>query len=288
LPKLVSHYGEPFGDSSALPTYYVCELAKKHVTMVLSGDGGDECFAGYQSYIDWMRELPVNYREGFTKKIYPHLEKLMPWRYEKKDTLNNWLKIITYLNNDWRSKLWRNEYKEVINELPVGFEGLFKKTNNYSPSNKVQYLDAKTYMPFDILTKVDIASMMHSLEVRTPLIDKNLWEYASTIPEEYLINNKNKSWEGKILLKKLLEKNFSKDFVYRKKQGFAVPLSKWFADKGELNTVIQEKLLSEKSSLKNYFDQDAIKQLLASNNTGGKWLLLFLEEWLQQFQSKKS
>ena len=287
LPKLVKHYGEPFGDSSALPTYYVCELAKKHVTMVLSGDGGDECFAGYSSYLNWMQLLPINYREGFRKKIYPTLEKLFPFRYEKKDTLSNWLNIITYLDNNWRTDLWKPDYIKENSKLPIGFAEHFAKTKNFSAANKVQFMDFKTYMPFDILNKVDVVSMMNSLEVRTPLIDKDVWEFAATIPEEMLINRNKGKWEGKLLLKELLEKKFPADFVYRNKQGFAVPLSKWFSKQGELKEILNQKLLSHNSCLKEYFNTDAIQKLLNSSNIGGMWLLLFLEEWLQQFNGSK-
>ena len=285
LPKLVKHYGEPYGDSSALPTYYVCELAKKHVTMVLSGDGGDECFAGYNSYLDWQKYMPLNYRVGFKKKIYPFLEKVLPSRYPKKNTLDYWLAHIQYLDNNWRSKLWKEEFKSSQKKHPEGFEEFFKHTTNYSLANQVQYMDAKTYMPYDILTKVDVASMCHSLEVRTPLIDKELWEFAATIPEEFnIVKGSDSKWEGKLLLKQLLEKNFSKEFIYRKKQGFAIPLEKWFSNEGQLREKLNESVLSKNSNISSYFNPMALDQLLKSDNTGGMWLMLFLEEWLTQFK----
>lgn len=285
LPKLVQHYGEPFGDSSALPTYYVCELAKKHVTMVLSGDGGDECFAGYSSYTNWMKFMPINYRTGFKKTLYPYLEKYLPSRYPKKDTLNYWLSHIEYLDTNWRNKLWKDEFKASQKSQPEGFEAFFENTKNYSLANKVQYMDAKTYMPYDILTKVDVASMCHSLEVRTPLIDKEVWEFAATIPEEMNISrDANNHWEGKQLLKKLLEKQFPKEFVYRQKQGFGIPLSKWFSNEGQLRDKLNDSVLSKNSHISTFFNQDSLQQLLNSENTGGMWLMLFLEEWLTQFK----
>ena len=285
LPKLVRHYGEPYGDSSALPTYYVCELAKSEVTMVLSGDGGDECFAGYGSYISWIKFMPINYRSGFKKMIYPYLETLLPARYPKKDTLDFWLSHIQYLDNNWRSKLWKSDFKSSQKKEPEGFESFFYHTKSYSLANKVQYMDAKTYMPYDILTKVDIASMCHSLEVRTPLIDKQVWEFAASIPEEFLINNSTrKSWEGKLLLKQLLEKHFPQEFIYRKKQGFAIPLSKWFSNEGQLREKLNDSVLSENSHLSAIFNYSALEELLNSENTGGMWLMLFLEEWLTQFK----
>jgi len=283
LPKLVQHYGEPFGDSSAIPTYYVCELARRHVTMVLSGDGGDECFAGYDSYIHWLKFMPLQQRSGWKRAIYPALETLFPGRYPRKDTLDTWLGNIQYLNADWRTRLWKSEHRNVLQQYPEGFETLFGKTKTYSLANKVQYTDLKTYMSYDILTKVDVASMMHSLEVRTPLIDTKVWEFAASVPEELTINNKSGEWRGKLLLKQLLEKNFPADFVHRRKQGFAVPLTKWFANEGELRAVLEEKLLSPQSVLTSYFNAAEIRNLLESRHTGGLWLLLFLEEWLEQF-----
>lgn len=284
LPKLVKHYGEPYGDSSCIPTYYVCKLAKKHVTMVLSGDGGDEAFAGYGSYLNWLKYMPLNYRTGIKKVLYPFQEKLFPIRYPKQDTLETWIRHIAYLNNDWRSLLWKNDCQHFISKSPTGFEKLFEHTKYFSLANKVQYMDMKTYMAFDILKKVDIASMIHSLEVRTPFIDKEVWEFAATIPEEFNINNKSGEWTGKLLLKGLLSKNFPEKFVHRKKQGFAVPLSKWFANKGELNQLLQDRLLSKDSLLNNYFNPHTIKELIDKNHTGGLWLILFLEEWLSQFK----
>jgi asparagine synthase (glutamine-hydrolysing) len=287
LPRLVKHYGEPYGDSSCIPTYYVCELARKHVTMVLSGDGGDECFAGYNSHLNWLKYMPLNYRSGFKKMLYPLQERLFPERYPKKDTLENWLSCIQYLDINWRTKLWRDQYKSSIAFIPEEFEQLFHRTENFSLANKVQYMDMKTYMNFDILTKVDVASMMHSLEVRTPLIDKKVWEFAATIPEEFNINKNSGEWKGKLLLKDLLNKHFPTEFVHRKKQGFSIPLSKWFSKKGELNQILQDKLLSPGSLLNNYFNAHAITDLVSSNNTGALWSLLFLEEWLYQFKNNR-
>lgn len=284
LPTLVKHYGEPFGDSSCIPTYYVCELARKHVTMVLSGDGGDEAFAGYNSYINWLKYMPLLYRTGIKRSIYPLQEKLFPSRYPKKDTLEAWLGNIHYLDRDWRTRLWKPQYHTQMANLPEDFEQLFRSTANYSLTNKVQYMDMKTYMNFDILPKVDTASMIHSLEVRTPLIDKRIWEFAASIPEEFNINRNSGEWRGKLLLKELMLKNFPDEFVNRKKQGFSIPLDKWFGHKGELNQLLQDKLLSSDSLLNTYFNPLTIKEMIEKNHTSGLWLLLFLEEWLSQYK----
>jgi asparagine synthase (glutamine-hydrolysing) len=285
LPKLVKHYGEPFGDSSAIPTYYVCELARKHVTVSLSGDGGDECFAGYGSYINWMQGSKDNYYEGIKKKLYPYANYLLPNKYSIHNELPDWLKQIEFLNSEVRTQLWRNDYKTSVKKNPSTFVNLFNHTKSYSHANKAQYMDAKTYMNFDILSKVDGASMCHSLEVRTPFIDKNVWEFATTIPEDFNISNKSGKWQGKLLLKQLLMKDFSEDFIYRKKQGFAIPLSKWFLNDNQLIQHVNDKLLSSTSLLNEYFEPEKIKEFVNANNSGVLWLLLYLEEWLRQFHS---
>ncbi len=284
LPELVKHYGEPYGDSSCIPTYYVCQLARKHVTMVLSGDGGDECFAGYGSYTSWMKYQPENFRTGIRKTLFPMAQALLPGRYPKQDILREWIANMSYLQHDWRFRLWQPDHQDQIAAMPEGFEEVFSRTRKFSKVNKVQYLDMKTYMNFDILTKVDIASMMHSLEVRTPLIDKDVWEFAATIPEEFNINNRSGEWRGKLLLKELLQKHFPADFVHRRKQGFGVPISKWFAHQGQLNSYVHDRILSQDSLTKDYFNQSTIKELMQKNHYGATWLVLFLEEWLSQFK----
>jgi asparagine synthase (glutamine-hydrolysing) len=283
LPKLVKHYGEPFGDSSAIPTYYVCELARKHVTMVLSGDGGDEGFAGYGSYLNWMKFQAINYRKGWKKKIFPLAQDLFPSRYPRTDSLDKWMDKIQYIGNDERTKLWKSEFREFFHSEINEFNDFFSKTKKLSIANKVQYMDMKTYMPYDILTKVDVASMIHSLEVRTPLIDKEVWEFAATIPEEMNINNSGdgKTWNGKLLLKEILRKQFGDSFIDRKKMGFGVPLSKWFANGGELNQMLNDYLLSANSKILFYFDRSVVEEMIRKNSSGHLWLLLFLEEWLR-------
>ena len=284
LPTLVKHYGEPYGDSSAIPTYYVCQLARKHVTMVLSGDGGDEAFAGYGSYLSWMKYQAINYRTGWRKKLFPLAQQLFPGRYPKTDTLENWMEKIEYVANDTRAKLWHNDMNGFFAKEIDEFNLFFNNTDKFSIANKAQYMDMKTYMPYDILTKVDVASMIHSLEVRTPLIDKEVWEFAATIPEEMNINNLNadQNWNGKLILKQILRNQFGDSFIDRKKMGFGVPLPKWFSQGGKLNGMLNDYLLSKDSKVLHFFNSDVIADLMQKNVSGHLWLLLFLEEWLRQ------
>ena len=290
LPRIVQHYGEPFGDSSAIPTYYVCQMARKNVTMVLSGDGGDEVFGGYNSYKAWMNFLdqkPLSNLPEWKQFLYPMTQKLFPGRYitsyKNKADLSNWLKFINYIPNPVRNNLWKNQFK-YLSESPLSlFENFFKRTRNFGDTQKVQYMDLKTYLPFDILTKVDIASMIHSLEVRTPLVDLNVIEFATTIPQFLNINKQsNNEYDGKLLLKKLMGKYYSKDFINREKRGFAVPVHKWFAEGGLLNGEIKSRLKNKNSRLSNYFEPTIIGQFIDDNSSSYIWLLLFLDEWLIQ------
>jgi len=286
LPELVEHYGEPFGDSSAIPTYYVCQMARRSVTMVLSGDGGDEAFAGYDSYRRWMQWLAY---EGiptprWRQKLRPVAERLLPERYPPRQaTLGNWLRFMTFIPAHWRQKLWRDEYVSLPIASAGELENEFARTNGFTPCNIAQYLDIKSYLPYDILAKVDIASMIHSLEVRTPLTDVRVIEFAATIPETLNIRKNGASeWQGKLLFKKLLQKYYPPEFLHRRKMGFAMPIQKWFAPDGALRGNIRERLLGPGSTLQGFFQPEAIRELLANNAVGPLWVLLFLEEWLRQ------
>ena len=284
LPKIVKYYGEPFGDSSALPTYYVSKMARQFVPMVLSGDAGDELFAGYDTYLAWMKWLKLDYKVPWKKILYPVAQKILHRRYPPRvPSLDNWLRFINYMPFSLRYSLWREEYREVC-KLPLDyFEEEFDRTKYFGVVNKVQYMDWKTYLPFDILTKVDIASMMYGLEVRTPFADVKVFEFAATIPEDLNIaKNNNREWEGKRLLKKMMQKYYPMEFLYRPKKGFAIPIQKWFAADGSLRDVIEERLLGSNSYLTHLFRPAVIHKIVKKNITGQVWLLLFLDEWLNQ------
>jgi|GEM_PF-39204 len=265
LPQLVAHYGDLFGDSSAIPTYYVSRLARAHVPMVLSGDGADEAFAGYWSYGNWLRSLEEH--------------------GEHAATLPHWLSFITYINSPTRMQLWRPEYRHLCPAPLEAFEREFARTSAYSPCHKVQYMDLKTYLPYDILTKVDVASMMNSLEVRTPFVDIRVVERAARIPEYLSVAKNGKGeWDRKLLLKRVAARYFSEEFVSRPKMGFAVPLAKWFAPGGLLRPVLEERLLGSSSKLSQFFEPLTMRSLINTVASGPLWLLLYCEEWLRQHQ----
>lgn len=284
LPKIVQHYGEPFGDSSAIPTYYVCQMARKEVKMVLSGDGGDEAFAGYKTYTDFFKYEYVEGRAPWKDKIYDVLSRVKPDRYPARHSLEKWFHYIQYMPLDWRVRLWKPDYQHAVNKECKQFNAFYAETQSWTAVNRLQFLDLKTYLPYDILTKVDVASMIHSLEVRTPLTDVRIWEVASKIPEHMNLRTYNGKMEGKLLLKRILEKNYSKDFIYRKKMGFSIPITKWFKEGNETGNQIREMLIASDSQIGNYFSIEGIEYVINSNNYGAVWLLLFLEYWLKDFR----
>ncbi len=286
LPKLVRHYGEPFADSSALPTYYVSKLARAYVPMVLSGDGGDELFAGYNSYIAWMKILetkPETLNYQYLKKII--IQRLFPDFFPKIPNGHNieqWLRIMGQYPQHVRGQLWRPEYKHIFQKRLSLFTSLFEKTSQYPPVRKAQFVDINTYLPFDILTKVDVASMANGLEVRTPLIDLKVMQLAARLPENLTLKkNYNTEWSGKYIIKKLLSKYFPVEFIHRPKMGFGVPVDIWFKQQN-IHEIVQERLLSQHACIAEYFNQKYIRKMLTKERSNRFWMLLFLEEWLQQ------
>lgn len=284
LPSLVRHYGEPFGDSSAIPTYYVSQLAHLYVPMVLSGDGGDELFAGYGTYQGWVNLLTGKNRPLWRKIGRKLGEVINPSRYPRRNVdLKTWLHLVKYLNYQSRIKLWRPEFRKKCSYTIYEFEELFKRTNGFELCSKAQFMDIKTYLPYDILTKVDIATMMHGLEARTPLVDIRVAEFAATIPQEMnLVQNNQGLLQGKTILKKVIRRFFSENFINRPKMGFGVPLNKWFASDGELNQYLRDSILAENAKINSFFEPKEVKKLVDQNKSGPTWLLLFLNEWLNQ------
>ncbi len=294
LPKIVELYGEPYGDSSAMPTFYVSELARKDVKMVLSGDGGDEAFLGYNRYKVWDKKLRTRLGVSKLKGMFlPIAHKLNPDRYSSlypKATAKSFLSTIDYIAEDRRYLLWKDDYHEYISNHWKDIEEKIKVKKRLNNYNKGQYIDLHSYLPYDILNKVDIASMANSLEVRTPLVDKDIFEFAGKIPPNFNLQKKNGVLEPKFLLKKLLEKKFSDKFIYRPKSGFSLPFDIWFnPNNGKLSSYIRERLLDPNAKINLFFNSKAITNMVNStSNSGGTsysgsiWLLLFLEEWLEQ------
>jgi asparagine synthase (glutamine-hydrolysing) len=294
LPELVRHYGEPFGDSSAIPTYYASRLARRHVKMVLSGDGGDEGFAGYHSYpaILWEHRAP----EGNLRKVrhflanrarafgcWPRRTTIADSKYERS----------AVVSPGQRNLMWRPEFRHLISETRSSFEASFSRGPRDELLNHLQHFDIFNYVAFDNLTKVDVASMSHGLEVRVPLLDHVFLEIAAQVPPELKLAaprglNGTPPMEkviGKYLLKRTAERFFPRDFIHREKRGFEVPIREWFA--GPFQTELRGRLLADDGPLTDYFESESLVDLVDSSGKSRTqawqaWLLLVLHEWLTQ------
>ena len=299
LPKLVRAYDEPFGDASAIPTYYVSKLAREFVTVALSGDGGDELFAGYNSYTKFKKiySSTFNFKSPKVNKyIWGSIHKLIPHNIKGKGLSYFLSQNKEYLGaylNAWekgeRKKLIINNYSidyEIASELYK--EGLLKDGTGTDFVTNLQYLDLSTYMVDDILTKVDRASMMNSLEVRVPLLDHKFAELTFKIPWNLKLKGNSKKYIFKKAMKPFLPPNI----FNHPKQGFGVPISLWF--KEDLKEYVNDTLLSQNSFLSSYLDKIYVKKIVENHRNDGTgrrdfsskiWSLIFFEEWLKQSQS---
>jgi asparagine synthase (glutamine-hydrolysing) len=300
IDELSHLYDEPYSDSSAIPTYRVCQLARKHVTVALSGDGADELFAGYRRYNMHMNEerfrsmLPLWIRKaifGPLGKIFPKLD-WAPKIFRGKttfqsmamDTVEGYHNTMSILRSDERKKLFSKDFQESLdgyNSLNV-FKRHAKKAEHLDPLKITQYIDLKTYLVGDILTKVDRASMAHSLEVRVPLIDHKFVEWCFSIP-----SSKNLAGGvGKKLFKKSLEPHLPNDVLYRNKMGFAVPLSNWF--RGPLKQRLYDGVLSDRMMNSGYFEPKQLKRLVndhvvgTRDNSASLWSLMMFDAFLRK------
>lgn len=300
IDHLADLYDEPYADSSALPTFRVCELAKKQVTVVLSGDGGDENMAGYRryrwhTYEERMRNLiPASLRQplfGLLGKVYPKAD-WAPRVFRAKstfesmarDTLQGYMHSVSILSNQMRSQLFSDSLKQDLqgyNAIEV-FKRHAKQSPTDHPLSLIQYLDLKTYLVGDILTKVDRASMAHALEVRVPILDHQLVDWMSGLSPDL----KLRGTEGKYLLKKALEPMLPHEILYRKKMGFAVPLASWF--RGPLKEKVRNNLLSREMLDSGLFNQRYLETLVNQHQSGVRdysasiWTLLMFHSFLKK------
>jgi asparagine synthase (glutamine-hydrolysing) len=299
IDRLATLYDEPYADSSALPTYRVCELAKRQVTVVLSGDGGDENLAGYRryrwhTYEEKMRSLlPAAIRRplfGFLGSVYPKADwapKIFraksTFQAMARDSLEGYLHSVSILSNEMRSALFSNKLKQELQ----GYHAIevFRRYAGQAPvdhpQSLVQYLDFKTYLAGDILTKVDRASMAHALEVRVPILDHQLVDWISGLPPELKLRGR----EGKYIFKKALEPKLPDEILYRQKMGFAVPLAGWF--RGPLREKVRNDILGSTMMDTGLFDPTYLKTLVDQHQSGRWdhsatiWTLLMFEEFLK-------
>ncbi|MDR2114948.1 MAG: asparagine synthase (glutamine-hydrolyzing) [Planctomycetaceae bacterium] len=299
LPKIIRHYDEPFADSSAIPTWFLCEMTRREVTVALSGDGGDELFAGYDRYRAvrlgmFAEKIPYIFR----KILAGPIRRFIPASTRQRSTLRRlkrflealgmepleqYLQWIAIFNRERRKKLYTPEFSEEIR----GYDSLdFLRRAEQLCSQRdrvtrISLTDMQTYLPCDIMTKVDTASMAHALECRAPLLDYRIAEWAAQLPIRYKIEG----CYGKKILRETFRNLLPSDIEHRRKMGFGVPVDHWF--RKPLREMVQDVLLDSKTKQRGFFEPKFVEQLLKDHfanrfdHAYRIWALFVFEHWMR-------
>jgi asparagine synthase (glutamine-hydrolysing) len=291
LPELVRHYGEPFGDNSAIPTWQLAKLAREHVTVALAGDGGDEAFAGYRSYKRWLRKPDLGTRYDALRRR-PRGETLMSlgWALAARAGVRfnrraEWERNIAYIEEGKRAELWLKPYQRLLNQPCTAFVDAARQAPDGAVS-WAQHMDFRTYLPGAILVKSDIASMFHGLEIRTPFLDVEMLKLAAALPENLRCHVNGKDMTLKYLPKLALRRRFGDAFVDRPKKGFGGPREYWFYDGRPGRDFLRGVVTDQASGLGDWFDVALINRWIdehspGQNHSPALWLLLVLGLWRQ-------
>jgi len=300
IDTLAGLYDEPYADSSAIPTYRVCQLARRHVTVALSGDGGDETFGGYRRYHYHLAEerlrsvLPLGVRQplfGTLGRLYPKADRAPRFLRAKstfqalsRTAIEAYFHSMSIFRDDMRQLLFSDAFKRRLGGYRASevFAHHARNANTDDPLSLIQYLDMHTYLVGDINTKVDRASMAHALETREPLMDHPLVEWVASLPSSAKI----RGGQGKWLLKKTMEPHLPDDVLYRPKMGFAVPLVRWF--RGPLRQRVRGALLEGELGRTGIFNRAYLEHLIDAHESGRRdyssplWALLMFEAFLRR------
>lgn len=300
LPMLVRQYEEPYADSSALPTYYVSKLTREHVTVALNGDGGDENFAGYTRYAAFQISNFLNHFDFLNRIAGKSITKFLArniqntffdrlHRFSKslsEDYRRRYLSYTAYFTNEQKAALYTDEFKQQVwsedtyNIIASHFLGSGSKNK----TEQAIYADIATYLPEDLLAKVDVATMTVALEGRSPFLDHQLLELTAKIPFHFKLKSLNNK---KYILKEALRGIIPDEILFRPKMGFGVPIDTWF--RGELRDYASAKLLSGNLVKRNLFKKSAIEKILHTHTTTTInfsphiWALLTLELWFEEY-----
>jgi asparagine synthase (glutamine-hydrolysing) len=300
LEHIAGFFDEPFADQSLVPTFFVSQLARTKVTVALAGDGGDENFAGYAKYdVDQIenrvrKKVPGFVRENLFPLFTGYLQRSNIRSFNRAGTLLNALSKNPaegfYLTNTFMTdSMWNRLANDDLKKEIDGYHPSIQTTRFYNEVDaedhlsRILYTDIKSYLVGDILVKVDRMSMANSLEVRAPILDHRVVEYAASIPSSLKLHQKEK----KYILKNAFGGLLSDDILYRKKMGFSVPLARWL--RNELRDIAEEKLLGSESGLSNYFKPDEIKNIWLEHqaeirdHSAALWSLLMFEFWWQRY-----
>jgi asparagine synthase (glutamine-hydrolysing) len=296
IGEIVWHFDEPFADQSALPTYMLSKMARDYVKVVLSGDGGDELCAGYSRYVvDQERAAFASIPKSLRKHLLRNVSAALPHGGIGKnflynislDPLDRYIDSVSAFNPPRKRFLYSSDLATSLNGNGSAGERMFRFYGESLPEAdaiaRLLYLDSKTYLPGDILTKVDRMTMANSIEARVPLLDHELIELVAGMPSGL----KMKGTETKYILKKAMEGTVPNTILYREKQGFGVPVSDWIND--QLRDRINDDLTDRRTVERGYFDQEYIGTLLKEHSTGRRdhsntlWMLWMLELWFRRY-----
>ena len=291
LPDVLWHHDEPFADPSSLPTWYLCQMARKHVTVCLSGDGGDELFAGYTRHPMFASELTRrNSLPRFIRRLLAVPASFWPESSRMRNILERQSlpagRAYGHFRATFGPGLRGSMYsRELLKEIDIpSTQDLMKHLNHWNtdPLTLLQFIDMATYLPEDILTKVDRMSMAHSLEARVPLLDHKVVEFVATLPPHYKYNDKT----SKKILRDIVEPALPPGFLDRRKQGFSIPLNSWFAN--ELADKLHEALHGQVYRESGWFHPETIHQLFERHKKGKQdlswalWQLLIFHVWHEE------
>jgi len=301
LPKLMWHYDEPFADSSAIPTYYVSQMTRQHVTVALSGDGGDELFAGYKRYLavqlaGTIDRLPRALRGVLAGRYWQRLpssprQKSLVRQFKRfaeglgKPSQRRYFEWMSTFNESQRASLYADDFLARLPDAdPFDFlRSAFGRVPGRDPVSAASLVDLITYLPCDLMTKVDIASMAHGLECRAPFLDQRVVELAAAMP----LSMKFRHWRGKRILLDTFGPMLPRALLSRSKMGFGVPLGHWF--RHELRDFAREVLFDPATLSRGYFHPAAIQRLVDDHLSGvfnhgfRLWSLLVFELWQRQW-----
>jgi len=299
LPLLVKHYNEPFADSSALPTYYVAQMTRKYVTVALSGDGGDENFAGYNRYRSVMRwkkfdTIPLSKKYEITRRLQSFID-ILPY-HNSIARISRGLKMLhsklparyllemTMLKEQEKHMVYSRSFTEnLAKHNHMDLLAAFPWDETMDGIDWMMRHDQKFYLPDNLMVKTDIASMANSLEVRCPFLDHQFVEFAATIPSKMKLGKDG----GKAILKNAVKDLLPPEIINKPKSGFGIPLAKWFRE--ELSDMLRGTLLDQVAAKRNLFNKSFVEKMVDEHIDGRRdwsnrlWAFLFLELWFREF-----
>jgi len=293
LPNIIRHYDEPYADPSCVPTWYVAELTRRHVTVALNGDGGDESFAGYERYYANLMAARV---PGLMCAPLRSLARFLPHRQARwsllrrakrflgglhADPAQRYIGWLCYFTEEMKHDLYDPAFARALgscDSVKLMADAL-QRCRAPALLDRTLCADVALYLPYDLLVKVDIACMAHALEARSPFLDHELMEFVACLP----VSMKLRGSVSKYCLKKAFEKKLPPAILHRKKMGFGVPLQRWFRE--ELRQPVHDVLLSSRTASRGYFRRTAVEKLLREHMQGNAdhsyrlWALFYLELW---------